>query len=159
MTVAAPLTTRYGSPGHTMEALAKTVEVPIPLAQDVAATLTDAESRAAAGRLLTRIPRLVDATIPDPGHGSLRGRGKSQRLDKARMGAKVIALADGGDTDCLIFYMKSHGWSEKLVIAEAVHDDDDPNTWSDAKLAARIAVSQRAEARDAKRAGPKAARS
>ena len=33
--------------------MAKEVEVPIPLDPDVAATLTDAESRAAAGRLLS----------------------------------------------------------------------------------------------------------
>jgi hypothetical protein len=45
--------------------MAKTVEVPIPLDPETAATLTDAESRAAAGRLLSRIlrPRQDDPLI------------------------------------------------------------------------------------------------
>lgn len=35
---------------------------------------------------------------------------------QTRMRAKLIAKADAGDTACLIFYNKTHGWSEKLVV-------------------------------------------
>ena len=47
--------------------MTNTVEVPIPLEPEVAAELVDAESRAAAGRLLSRLlkPRKHDDALTD----------------------------------------------------------------------------------------------
>ncbi len=40
-----------------------------------------------------------------------------------RMRGKLIAKADAGDAACLIFYNKTHGWSEKLIVSG---EGDDP---------------------------------
>jgi hypothetical protein len=58
---------------------------------------------------------------------------------KARIAGKLIAKADAGDVACMIFYMKTHGWNERLVVADGGLADADPVTMTDAEIEARIA--------------------
>lgn len=60
-------------------------------------------------------------------------------LVRADIAGKLIQKARGGDVFAQIFYMKTHGWSERIVVADGGVEELDLTKLSDGEIAARLA--------------------
>ena len=60
---------------------------------------------------------VLDITAPTLRRHFRKELDTAYTLVVARLRSKLVAKADAGDTACLIFYCKVHGWSEKVVVA------------------------------------------
>lgn len=65
---------------------------------------------------------------------------------KSRIAGKLIALADAGNLGAMIFYLKTHGWSERITVVDGGLEHQNPRELTDDELNARIARLQRNKA-------------
>lgn len=65
---------------------------------------------------------------------------------KSEIAGKLIEKARAGDVHAQIYYLSTHGWSQRVVVADGGSDVVDLTTLSDGELAARLARLRRGSA-------------